>query len=201
MIRDKIQRISVCLVLCLAAAGPSFGWLYDGGIAQHAAVIVRDNSSVTWAAAPFSVSQNSYATSFGAAIARALGPVGSGFDVYLAQTINGLPDTAIASWKMVPRDTTLGYYYYTPDSPILLRANAAYSLVFVPDSPSFWGSISYSRTGYYGWGSSDHGYSWSMLALPLCVRVDGYAATPEPGSILVVLAGLSSCMLLRRIKS
>lgn len=200
MIHRKAVYAAFLIFLCLAVGGPSFGWLYDGGVAQHAAVIVRDNSSVTWAAAPFSVSQDSYATSFGAALGRAMGPVGAGFDVYLTQTMNGLPDSAITSWKMIPSDSTLTYYYYAPDSPIFLRANAAYSLVFVPDSPDFWGSISYSPTGYYGWGSRDHGSSWSMLPLPLCVRVDGYAATPEPGSIVVVLAGLSSFVFFRRMK-
>jgi hypothetical protein len=188
--------LSVLLGILLSC-GPCCAWLYDAGITQH---LGADISNGAWIAAPFTVEADCYATSFGAAVARAFGPTGAGYDVYLTTTWIGLPGSAIAKLPqpVVPLTTQWVYYDGSLSQPVLLRAGTTYSLVLIPTTPSLRGSISYgNKPGtYYGWKSSDSGASWSQLAYPVCVRVDGFV--PEPGGWMVLAAGLGCAMALAR---
>lgn len=186
------HRLLIAIVILLVcAAGPSNAWLYDAGIAQHAGVSISNGA---WVLAPFEVESDCYATTFGAAVARGMGPTDAGFDVYLATAWSGLPGSAIVKLPqpLVPLDTQYVYYYGSLSEPVLLRAGTIYSLVLMPTSPNLLCSVSWSaKPGYYGWGTSDYGESWHRLALPLCVRVDGYAV-PEPPFIAVFLFSMLS---------
>lgn len=182
------RRLLLAIVIVLAcAAGPSCAWLYDAGIEQHLGTQLYNGQ---WVAAPFTVASDCYATTFGAAVARGLGPIDAGFDVYLATSFSGLPDSAMVKLPkaLVPLNTQYVYYYGSLSEPVFLKASTVYSLVLVPTSPSFLCSVSWGAVpgSYYGWGTNDSGKSWYQLAYPLCVRVDGYAV-PEPASIVVVL--------------
>ena len=147
---------------------------------------------------PFVLSRDACATSFGAAMGRVLGTDSMGFKVYLSDTLIDVPNNAIAGWEMCPTRAALEYYYYQPESPIRIEAGRMYYLTFAPNSKSFWGSISYSlATGYYGWGTNDHGVTWYRMSYPFCVRIDGYYV-PEPGTGIALLAGIIGIMLSRR---
>lgn len=190
------------LTVLLCAAAPCSAWLYDAGIPQHLGAMLREGSSYVWAAAPFAVEQDSWATSFGAALSRAFGPIDAGFTVYLTSTWSGLPESAMATWTVIPATASLEYYYFQPRAPMLLQAGTAYSLVFTPNDAGFAGAISYSAKpgSYYGWGSGDYGQTWTRLLYPLCIRVDGYAV-PEPGTWLALVAGTIGAALRRRGRS
>jgi hypothetical protein len=197
-------RLLLAIVLFLAcAASPSSAWVYDAGIPQHLGTSLSNGQ---WVAAPFTVESDCYATTFGAAIARAMGPKDAGFDVYLATTWSGLPESAIAKLPqpLIPLNTQYVYYYGSLSEPVLLKAGAVYSLVLIPTSPDLLCSVSWgAKPGTaYGWGTDDS-KTWYRLAYPLCVRVDGYAA-PEPSSIAVLLFSLLGVGLVRarlRIKA
>jgi len=168
-------------------AAPCFAWLYDGGPAQHLMAGIKAGTNLVSVAQPFVIGQSAYATSFGAALARGYGPVGAGVTVTLT-TWNTGPAAAIDSWTIVPTSAGLVYYYVEPTAPIMLAANTPYSLVFTPDNPDFAANISYSRQGYYGYGTDGGAENWFILSYPLCARVDGYVI-PEPSSALCVLIG------------
>lgn len=196
--RFRVCALFILLIIILLVSGlPCFAWLYDGGIPQHLGAVMKDDTSLVWAAAPFKVESDSRATSFGAALARAYGPVGAGFRVLLTEVTQGLPGSTMAEWTIVPTNSALTYYYVSPPKPIFLRASLSYALVFMPDTDGFAGTISYSPQGYYGWGTPDYGTTWNRMAFPLCVRVDG-SAVPEPASITSLILGLVGAGVLRR---
>lgn len=183
---------------------PCFAWLYDAGIAQHLGLSIKADSNCEWVAAPFTVESDCYATTLGAAVARAMGPVDAGLDVYLTTTWSGLPDSAITKLPqpLVPLNTQYVYYYGMLSTPVFLKADTAYSLVLMPTSPLLMASISYgAKPGtYYGWKTADNGESWNQLSYPVCVRVDGYAV-PEPGTLCALASGLAVLCVRRRRRS
>ncbi|MHB9038578.1 MAG: choice-of-anchor R domain-containing protein [Armatimonadota bacterium] len=192
-----LRRLSFAIIvaLCLGVIStPCFAWLYDAGIAQHLGLSIKADSNCEWVAAPFTVDYDCYATTLGAAVARAMGPVDAGLDVYLTTTWYGLPGSAIAklSQPLVPLNTQYVYYYGTLSAPVFLKAGTVYSLVLMPTSPLMTASISYgAKPGtYYGWKTADYGESWNRLTYPVCVRVDGYAV-PEPGTLCALASGLT----------
>lgn len=187
-------------MLCIGSQ--SYAWLYDGGSEQRLSVGIKENdgTSTVWAAALFSVSKDSYATSFGAALAKGSGVDGTGFRMYLAPSPDGLPESTLGSWLISPTGPIPKYYYAQAESPIFLQAGHVYALVFTPSSSDFWGSISYSgKYGRYDLGSSDYGNSWYSLPLPypLAIRVDGYYV-PEPGSFAALAFGIIGVLGFRR---
>ena len=185
----KIMLIcSSAVVLLAMTTGVCWGWLFDGGVPQHAGAVVQEGTSLGWAAAIFRVESDSYGTEFGLAVSRAAGPADAGFTVYLVGSLVDVENNAIASWTITPASPVLDYYFNYEGDPVFLQAGVGYALVAVPNHPDFIGAISYSPQGYYGWGSGDYGESWYMLPLPLSVRVDGYAV-PEPGCAAVWLLG------------
>lgn len=198
----EIRRLVALIALLVSvAAAPCWAWVYDAGQAQHAGLTVEENTACVWVSAPFTVEVDSYATSFGAALARAMGPVDSGFNVYLTTSMSGLPGSAIAKLPqpLVPRSTQYTYYDGALDEPLLLQAGTVYALVLMPTSPDLMASISYGvKPGtYYGYGTGDHGKTWYKLAYPVCVRVGGYAV-PEPASLATLLPGFAIVVALRR---
>ena len=195
----SIRRLCVfVVVLLLVGCGPSFAWLYDGGIAQHAGAMMRNGSSQEWIAQPFDVATDAYATAFGAAMGRAYGPAGAGFTVYLTSTLVDVPNSAIASWTIAPLDATLTYYYVTAATPIFLAANTSYALVFAPNVDGYAGSLSYSGvSGYSAYNTANHGASWSLTGFAMATRVDGYYV-PEPMTAIALVTGCCGFWLKRR---
>lgn len=183
------------IVFLLVSSLPCFAWLYDGGIPQRLGAPIGGDSVLV--AAPFTVASDSYATSFGAVLARGYGTTGGSIKVLLTQSTQGLPGSAIDEWTIIPADSAFTYYYVSPAKPVLLRANLSYALVFKSNTSGFTGVISYSPQGYYGWNSNDSGISWNRMAFPLCVRVDG-SVVPEPVSITALMLGLIGTSILRR---
>jgi len=189
---------ALVLLLALLACAPSFAWLYDGGIPQHAGPVIRDSGTPNWVVQPFTLAADASVTGFSVAMGRILGSDAMGFKVFLTDTLVNAPTNAIAGWEMCPTRSVLEYYDHALDSPMILEQGHAYYLVFAPNNPNFWGSISYSQaSGYYGWGSDDHGATWYRMAYPFCVRVDG-TYVPEPGVELGLAVGLIGAMLSRR---
>jgi hypothetical protein len=190
----RYRLLFVIAVLVACAAGAGNAWIYDGGDAQLAGVLMRTGSGCVWQAAPFAVDADSYATGFGAAIGRAAGPTDAGIDVYLCTNPSGLPGSVIAQLPhpLVPLNSLYDYYDGLLDQPVLLKAGTPYYLVFAPTSPQLMSSVSFGvkQGAYCGMGSGDYGASWYAFAFPLAVRVDGYAV-PEPCSAVGLLfAGL-----------
>ncbi len=156
-----------------------------------------------WFAAPFMVQSDCYATSLGAAVARARGPADAGFDVYITESMSGLLDSAIAKLPrpLVPLNTQYAYYDGALSEPVFLRAGTVYSLILVPTSPDLVCSVSWGgKSGTYcGWSTSDLGASWQGVGYPVAVRVGGYNV-PEPpvgAALMVWLAMLSLPALCR----
>lgn len=202
MISVKIRVAGLlCVAFLASAAVPCAAYIYDGGQPQHLGVQVQDNTNCVWVDEPFVLSQDCYATSLGAAVARGMGPTDAGFDVSIATITNGVPDVTIAKLPqpLVPLNTQYVYYDGMLSSPILLSAGVYYALVLKPTSTSFLGSVSWGVVPgmYYGQGTGDYGSTWRALSLPLAVRIDGYLA-PEPASIAGLLLGVPMLMLLRR---
>jgi len=187
--------------LLFVSLRPCAAWLLDGGPTQHLGVQLKLNSSLEWAAEPFTIPNDGYATSLGAAVARGMGPADAGFDIYLTATPYGLPGSAIAklSQPLIPLNTQYVYYYGNLDSPVFLAANTVYFVVLMPTSSSFIGSLSLSNTAglYYGLGTGNDGETWYQLARPVCVRVDGWYV-PEPCSLAMVFSGVGVGLALRR---
>jgi len=193
----------LCLALLAGSAVPGVAYLVDGGQPQHAGVQVKANSSCVWAAEPFVLAADAYATSIGAAVARGIGPAGSGFEawLYTIGSISHVPETPIAQTPLplVPLNTQYVYYDTPLAEPVFLRAGDLYAVVLKPTDPTFIGSVSWSfKPGtYYGQGTPDDGKSWYMLAWPLAVRVDGYFV-PEPGAFAGMLVGILGLATRRR---
>ena len=188
----RVRTLRIACLLLLVGAAPCHAWLYDSGVPNLAGQLLKDGSGVEWAASPFRVAQDSYGTVFGAPVARGYGTAGAGLTMTLAtwSWTDYRPGPAIEAWTITPLNTLLTYYYANAASPITLRADTTYCLVFASNDPGFAGVISYTlKPGlYYGWGTSDHGASWGQLPYPVCVRVDGYV--PEPSSLCVLIAML-----------
>lgn len=184
-----------CLALLLALAVPSTAFIVDGGQPQHAGVQVKANSNCVWVAEPFTLASDAYATSIGAAVARGMGPVGSGFEawLYTIGVVTHVPETPVAqtTLPLVPLNTQYVYYDTPLAEPVFLQAGGLYAVVLKPTDPNFIGSVSWSLMPgtYYGQGTPDDGKSWYMLALPLAVRVDGYFV-PEPGALAGMIVGM-----------
>ncbi len=117
----RTRFIIILAVVLIIPSEACWGWLFDGGPAQQLGAMLQDGTNFAWAAAPFSVTTDSYATSFGAALGRAFGPLDAGFDVYLTTSSSNIPESAIAEWTIVPTTVNLDYYYVQPDSPIFYR--------------------------------------------------------------------------------
>ena len=186
----RIGRTWALGILALVfACGPCCAWLFDGGEPLGAAAVINKDS--TRAAEPLQFSEDVYATQFGAALGRAVGEDWMGFHVYLTDSLVDASDHTIATWKVSPTGS-LAYYYFQPDSPLLLKKNKMYYLMFARNSDGFWGSIAYSVTqgSYYGMQSGDSGATWSMMARPLAVRIDGYYV-PEPASFVSLAFGVA----------
>jgi len=166
-------------------------WLFDGGQPQHAGVVVRDVAPPVWVAAPIVLSSSADITQIGVAAAKAVGWAGMGYQVYLATDLWNVKSSAIATWTVSPSNPIFQYYYYyKPNSPVRLEGGKAYFLVFTPNSNNFSGSISWSASsGYLALGTPDYGTSWSKLARPLCIRIDGNYV-PEPSCAVCILVGI-----------
>lgn len=191
-------RAGFVVLAVLIAASPCWAWLYDGGPKQNAGAQIKDGTNCEWVVEPFTVAQDSYATTLGAAVGRGMGPADAGFDLYLTTTLYGLPGSAFAriTQPIVPLSPLYVYYYGLLDTPVLLQAGVAYALVVIPTTTSLIGSISWSAMpGYCGLKTGDYGQSWVLTERPFCVRVDGYPV-PEPASIVALAGGL--LLLLRR---
>lgn len=199
-IRYRLLLAVVIVLIC--AANPACAWLYDAGVEQHAGAQVNYGSNCEWAAERFTVQSDCYATTFGAALARA--EIGVGFYMNLFTTWNGMPGAPIAklSQPLVPLGPIWTYYYGTLNTPVFLKANTLYALVLVPTSPDLLGSVSWgNKSGtYYGLGTSDHGDTWHQLEHPLCVRVDGYAV-PEPSSMAALIFAILGSSILKKKSS
>ena len=180
---------TVMLPILLALSGPCSAWLFDAGEPHNLGAMLKDNSTLVWAAAPFKIAQDSYATKFGAPAMRAYGPEGSGFTVYLAQDLYDVVGSALAVGMITPTSAIREYYYFDLETPVFLAADEFYLLVFAPNDPGFYGGISYTLTGYYAEGTADYGESWYALPYPLCIRVGGYVV-PEPASFSVLAFAL-----------
>ena len=196
-------RFLLAIAVLMACAGPSATWLYDGSDAQMLGVPVITNSNCKWAAAPFEVDFDCYATTIGAAASRAGGPRDAGFDVYITSTLSGLPGSAIAKLPqpLVPLNPGYNYYYGALDAPVLLTAGTVYALVFIPTSPDLSASLSFGAEpgSYYGQGTGDNGATWFELVFPLAVRVDGHAV-PEPSSMAGILVSVLGWGMSRKRK-
>ncbi|MHB1459619.1 MAG: hypothetical protein ACYC0V_22130 [Armatimonadota bacterium] len=99
-IRCRLLLAVVIGLVC--SANPACAWIYDAGIAQHLGLPVGTNAQNQWVAERFTVQEDCYATTFGAALAR--GEIGVGFYMNLFTTWNGLPGAPIAklSQPLVP---------------------------------------------------------------------------------------------------
>ncbi len=196
-----IRRWLFCALIVLIVTAPSVScwgdWIWDSGEPHNAGAMLQEGSTLVWAAAPFKVSQDAYATSYGAPAMRAMGPVGSGFTVYLTRDVYDVIGSALAVGTITPTSAVREYYYVDLDTPVFLEADEFYYLVFAPNGPGFYGGISYCLTGYYAGGSSDYGQSWYTLPYPLCIRVGGYAV-PEPASLTVLSLVLLGIPMLPR---
>ena len=192
-------RAGFILLAVLIAASPCWAWLYDGGPTQHAGAQLRDDTNCQWVVEPFTVAQDSYATTLGAAVARGMGPADAGYNLYLTTTLYGLPGSAFAriSAPIIPLNTQYVYYDSALDAPVLLHASVVYGLVVIPTTTNLIGSISWGNVSgsYYGLKTGDYGQTWVQTERPFCVRVDGYPV-PEPASVLALAGGL--LLLLRR---
>ena len=190
------RPITKLLLFAVVLAMPSacVAYIYDAGNPQHQGGSV----TATWVAAPFMVTSDCFATSIGAAVARALGPADAGFDVYLADTWNGLLDSAIAKLpqRLIPLGTQYVYYDGALSRPVFLKAGTTYSVILVPTSPDLICSISWAvKPGtYYGWSSRDCGQNWQQMSYPVAVRVDGYSV-PEAKGWVVLFAAVAALSL------
>lgn len=190
--------------LVLAAAGisgPCHAWLYDGGTIFVSGIPVSDTASNVWVTEPFILPQDSCVTAFGAAIARAFGAADMGFTAYLSDTLDDIPAHALATGTICPAGASYVYRYCYPDDSVRLNGGQMYFLSLAPNSNNFAGSVSFSYTvgAYYGQGSGDFGQTWSQVARPLSIRLDGYVV-PEPDAYLIVIAGLLGLSVLRRMR-
>ena len=198
-LRRWLLRALVVLVF-IALSSPCFAWLFDAGQPHNAGAMLQDGSALVWAAAPFKIAQDAYATTYGAPAMRAFGPVGSGFTIYLTQDVYDVVGSALAVGTITPTSAIREYYYIDLETPVFLAADEFYYLVFAPDDPGFYGGISYCFTGYSAGGSNDYGQSWYTLPYPLCIRVGGNFV-PEPASfsvLIVALLGIPALMKKRR---
>jgi hypothetical protein len=197
-----VKLAVACVLLAAVVSSPCAAYLYDCGPANYAGAIVKLGTSTERVAEPFAVQADAYATQFGAALGRAYGPVGAGFTVDLTTWSNGEPGSIIESWTVVPTVVSLDYYYFEPTAPIALAgigSGAYYALVFTPNQEGFAGAVSYTAKAgcYYGhaWNTNS---GWFTMQYPLCIRVDGYYAVPEPGCMGTLACGLIAFGLRRR---
>jgi hypothetical protein len=175
--------ISLCLLIISA---PCWAWLFDGGMVGNG-LSLNDGSTQYWAAAPFMLDADSYASKFGTALSRSA--LNTSFTVYLTPSLANITSSALAQWTISPTGPIMQYYYVQPSSPILLNGNTPYFLVVMPSDVNSYGGISFSSYGYYGFLSSDHGMTWYRQAMPLAVRVDG-SVVPELGGLSMLAIGI-----------
>lgn len=198
----RFCTILLFLALTLAAVGgPCYAWIYDGGPVGRAFGGVGATSDTVWATQPFQLASDAYLTGFDAAVAKAMGSAGVGYNVYLTTTLHDVTANSIGKWTVYPTGPIAAYHSVQTNAPIKLDAGVVYFLTFIPNSNNFVGSIAFSSwAGYYALATPDYGQTWGLMAKPLCVHVDGYFV-PEPSTwatLLVGVAGLAGLTLVRR---
>lgn len=184
--------------MLLAVGAPCHAWLYDGGAPTISGPQVKDGSATVWVSQPFRVAQDSWVTSFGAAVARGFGTSDMGFNLYLSDTRLSASTPAIASGTITPSGAGFFYRYVSLDAPVKVRAGQSYYLTLAPNSNNFLGSVSwcYDLAADPALATGDYGQTWSDYRLALSVRVDGYAAVPELGAWNTSAFGLLGMMAL-----
>ncbi len=191
MLLLRFLKASLFSLLAAAILGaPCRAWLYDGGEPTPSGPVVMEGSSTVWVCEPFALAQDSWVTSFGAAVGRGFGTPEMGFHIYLTEGLYPASTPVIASGTIIPSGVTCTYRYVDLSLPVLLDGGKVYYLTLVPNSQNFMGTVSwsYKQGAYYGLSTGDYGETWSRCVLPLSVRVDGYAV-PEVDERLVLLLG------------
>lgn len=198
---SRLHTTLAAFALVAALCTPCRAWLYDGGSLLVSGLQVSDTSSTVWVSEPFILAEDSIVTSLGAGVARGFGTSEMGFNVYISDTLIDVPSHALAAGTLHPAGASFTYQYAYPETGLRLDGGRMYFLTLAPNSNNFLGSVAWSflAGARYGFGTGNYGQSWSQIALPLAIRLDGYAVS-EPETYAVIAAGLACMLLLRRIR-
>ncbi len=147
----------VCALAILWLAAPAGAWLFAGDVPQDLGIPVQDGGSADMVAAIFAVPSDSYATSFGLALARVVGPAGSGFTVYSLRHSTTCPTPRWRRSHWYPKCHPAVLRRSTPDSDLLAgehglraRCDAEHVRIY---GRGVLRQVRLLRSGQFGWRS------------------------------------------------